>query len=93
MDEMSIAERIFASGLQARRKLALLPFEQKIRILVEMQKRAAGMRPDLNRFVWSPDECSGDHVENEHSDAIVGDPEDLVHVDWSSSWKGSGNRK
>lgn len=23
----------------------------------------------------------------DHSDFIVGDPEDLVHVDWSSHWK------
>lgn len=23
-----------------------------------------------------------------HPEAIVGDPEDLVHMDWSSSWKG-----
>ena len=22
-----------------------------------------------------------------HPDAIVGDPEDLVHLDWSSEWK------
>lgn len=25
----------------------------------------------------------------EHPDAIVGDPEELVHRDWSSSWKGA----
>lgn len=22
-----------------------------------------------------------------HEDAIVGDPEDLVHIDWSSEWR------
>ena len=27
-----------------------------------------------------------DHLEY-HPDFIVGDPEDLVHVDWSSQWK------
>lgn len=24
-----------------------------------------------------------------HPDAIIGDPEDLVHMDWSAYWKGS----
>ncbi len=24
----------------------------------------------------------------DHPDTIVGDPDDLVHIDWSSTWKG-----
>ena len=57
MDEViRIAQRILASGELERRKLAALPFEEKIKILVEMQKRAAEIRPDLERFVWKIDE-------------------------------------
>ncbi len=43
---------IFEAHDEHRRRTARLPFEEKIKILVRMQKRAAEMRPDLNRTVW-----------------------------------------
>jgi len=27
----------------------------------------------------------------ERHDAVVGDPEDIVHLDWSSAWKGQAD--
>jgi len=50
--ETGIAE-IFAQQREEIRREALLPFEEKIRILIRMQARAAGLRPDLNWTVWS----------------------------------------
>ncbi len=34
-------------------KEALLPFEEKIRILIKLQRIVAEIRPDLNFSVWS----------------------------------------
>ena len=40
------------------------------------------------RIVISPVESSGKfELLEDHPDFIIGDPEDLVHVDWSSEWK------
>jgi len=43
---------------------------------------------DGKHFIISPSgkKCL-DCLEN-HPDFIVGDPDDLVHIDWSSEWKG-----
>lgn len=51
----SIAEEIFRRKQVGRREAARLPIEEKLRILVEMQKRAnevrrAAGRPEM--FVW-----------------------------------------
>ena len=46
-------ENILAEQREDIRNEANLPFEEKIRILIRMQIRAAGMRPDLNWAIWS----------------------------------------
>lgn len=54
MDEVTrTAKKIFAANDLSRKQLAFLPFEEKIRMVIEMQKRAAEIRPDLNWPVWS----------------------------------------
>jgi len=52
--ELSLNE-MFEAHDEHRKKMAHLPFEEKIKILVMMQKRAAELRPDLNRTVWQID--------------------------------------
>jgi hypothetical protein len=50
-----IAEEIFRRKQVARREAARLPIEEKLRILVEMQKRANEIRRATGRpemFVW-----------------------------------------
>jgi hypothetical protein len=50
-----IAEEIFRRKRAARREAARLPIEEKLRILVEMQKRANEVRRSTGRlemFVW-----------------------------------------
>ena len=54
-DAQEIAEEIFRRKQKGRREAARLPIEEKLRILVEMQKRAnevrrASGRPEM--FVW-----------------------------------------
>lgn len=39
-----------------RKTLAGLPFEEKIRIVVKLQKRAAALRPEFHRIVWQLEE-------------------------------------
>lgn len=51
-----IVEKIFESKAARRKELASLPIEEKIKILVEMQKIVLGIRkkvdPDDTRQVW-----------------------------------------
>ena len=50
-----IAEEIFCRKLTGRREAARLPIEEKLRILVAMQKRANEIRRSAGRpekFVW-----------------------------------------
>jgi len=52
-----IAEEIFRRKQVARRAAARLPIEEKLRILIEMQKRANEIRRATGRpemFVWHP---------------------------------------
>ena len=49
-------EKLFRKYDSERKELAALPFEEKIRIVVELQKRAAALRPELKRTVWNLDE-------------------------------------
>lgn len=46
------AEYIFEKKKKRRLKLAQLPFEKKIEIVVELQKAAAGIRRDSRHKVW-----------------------------------------
>ena len=46
-------ENILAEQSDDIRRESTLPFEEKIRILIRMQARAAGMRPDRDWTVWS----------------------------------------
>lgn len=46
------AEYIFEKKKKRRLKLAQLPFEKKIEIIVELQKAAAGIRRDSRHKVW-----------------------------------------
>lgn len=46
------AEISFEKKRERRRRLAKLPFEKKIEIIVELQKAAAGVREDLKSRVW-----------------------------------------
>ena len=46
-------DKILAEQEEEIKREAYLPFEEKIRILIRMQVRAAAMRPDLNWTVWS----------------------------------------
>ena len=46
-------ENILDEQREEIRREANLPFEEKIRILIRMQTRTAGMRPDLDWAVWA----------------------------------------
>ena len=46
------AERVFERKRERRRQLAMLPFEKKIEIIVELQKAAAEIRKDPRRTIW-----------------------------------------
>jgi hypothetical protein len=46
------AETVFAKKRERRRKLAKLPFEKKIEIVVELQKVATGIHDDPGHKVW-----------------------------------------
>jgi hypothetical protein len=50
--EATIAD-ILAQQCEEITREATLPFEEKIKILIRMQARTAGLRPDLNWTVWS----------------------------------------
>jgi len=53
-----IAEEIFRRKSNARREAARLPIEEKLRILVQLQKRANEVRRATGRpemFVWQLD--------------------------------------
>ncbi len=45
-------EEMFRRQESVMAKESSLPFEEKIRILIQMQKRTAELRPDLNWPVW-----------------------------------------
>ncbi len=48
-------EALFKTKLERRKSLAQLPFEEKIRILVELQKMAQGFQAspkNTHRVVW-----------------------------------------
>jgi hypothetical protein len=49
------AQAIFKAKAERRRKLARLPFEEKIRIIVRLQKIAAAIRKDRRIRVWRID--------------------------------------
>jgi hypothetical protein len=46
------AEKVFRKKRDRRRRLAKLPFEKKIEIVVALQKAAAGIRRDSRYIVW-----------------------------------------
>jgi hypothetical protein len=46
------AERVFEQKRERRRRLARLPFEKKIEIVVELQKAAAEIRKDRRHIIW-----------------------------------------
>jgi hypothetical protein len=46
------AEDIFRKKRKRRRRLARLPFEKKIEIVVELQKMAAPIRKDRRHIIW-----------------------------------------
>jgi len=46
------AELIFQKKRERRRRLAELPFERKIEIIVELQKAAAAIRKDSRHIIW-----------------------------------------
>lgn len=55
--ERKIAKNVFKSKLKNRKRLAELPIEDKLRILIEMQKRAVAIAKSVGRdtshmFVW-----------------------------------------
>jgi len=45
-------DSLFAKKRERRRRLAKLPFEKKIEIVVELQKAAAAIRKDPRHIVW-----------------------------------------
>jgi hypothetical protein len=49
------ARTIFRAKAERRHKLARLPFEEKIRIVVRLQKIAAAIRKDHKFRVWRLD--------------------------------------
>ena len=56
IDEKALA-RIYRAKEERRKKLARLPFHEKIRILITMQKRADAIirsRGGAGRIVWKP---------------------------------------
>ena len=46
------AERIFAQKRARRAQLAKLPFEKKIKIIVELQKMASGVAKNAKKPIW-----------------------------------------
>jgi len=46
------AEEIFRKKRRRRRRLANLPFERKIEIVVELQKMASPIRKDPRHVIW-----------------------------------------
>ena len=48
----SSAEIVFKQKRDRRRRLAGLPFERKIEIVVELQQAAAGIRKDSRHLIW-----------------------------------------
>lgn len=46
------ADRVFRKKRDRRRALAKLPFEEKIRIIVELQKAAFEIRKDSRFVIW-----------------------------------------
>lgn len=46
------AGAVFEKKRERRRRLARLPFEKKIEIIVELQKAAAGIRKGAGRRIW-----------------------------------------
>jgi len=50
-----IAKAIFKAKAERRQKLARLPFEEKIRIVVRLQRIAAAIRKDHKFKVWRLD--------------------------------------
>jgi hypothetical protein len=47
-----VVKAIFRAKTDRRRKLARLPFEEKIRIVVRLQGIAAAIRNDKRELVW-----------------------------------------
>ncbi len=50
--KIKATEDIFRKKRKRRRRLAKLPFEKKIEIIVELQKTAAAIRKDPRRIIW-----------------------------------------
>jgi len=50
-----VAKAIFKTKAERRQKLALLPFEEKIRIVVRLQRMAAAIRKDRSPRIWRLD--------------------------------------
>ena len=51
MDDKA-ARLVFRKKRDRRRRLANLPFEKKIEIVVALQKAAAGIRKDPRHIIW-----------------------------------------
>lgn len=47
-----VLEKILKAKQERRKELARLPIEEKIKILVEMQKIASNIKKNPNRIVW-----------------------------------------
>ena len=45
-------EKFFRENEKFHEDRARLPFEEKVKILVELQKIAAGIRPEMKKSVW-----------------------------------------
>lgn len=45
-------EEFFRENEKFHEDRAKLPFEEKVKILVELQKIAAGIRPEKKKLVW-----------------------------------------
>jgi len=52
MENNQAAGEVFRKKRDRRRRLAKLPFEKKIEIIVALQKAAAGIRQDPRHIVW-----------------------------------------
>lgn len=69
---MNTIEAIYEQGVFKPLNNPLLPDGQLVKIIIKKL-----YDPPLNKLAnLTP-----------HPDCIVGDPEDLVHIDWSSEWK------
>ncbi|GEM_PF-1498576 len=51
-DMEKIRRIVFCGKEKFHKDQAKLPFEEKIKLLVELQKIASGIRPSENRVVW-----------------------------------------